>query len=329
MGLLATLGVLLLGACSSFATRSPGAQSTPAPTVIPVFSVDNSAGEGPNTLPTDSELFSLPASSTTPGVSAEQASATSTVTPSPSVEATGGSTQVTISRYARVTLTPAPGSTGVAPAQETAPEVTPTPNAQSGSEELQASEDLLEGTSQYRLEYIYEDGLSPGWTTFDSWDVKYSLSDTDFVYRGNEAIAVSPLQDFAGFFIHLERRSDREILREDVAGFSFWINSGESEPAPYQLAATIVGSNEYPYWVEDDQSVDIDYEDSFFSETRLSLLDFNRQLQPGTWYQVIIWLENLPFDPDYQYITGFYIKNDTGFKETFYLDDISLIYFDD
>ena len=43
---------------------------------------------------------------------------------------------------------------------------------------------------------------------------------------------------------------------------------------------------------------------------------------------MIVNLDNLTYDPDYKYVTGFYIKNDAGFLQTVYIDDVNLLMID-
>ncbi|MCJ7701081.1 MAG: hypothetical protein MUO62_05825 [Anaerolineales bacterium] len=46
---------------------------------------------------------------------------------------------------------------------------------------------------------------------------------------------------------------------------------------------------------------------------------------PYTWAEVIIWLEDLVYDPYYDYVVGFYLKNDESYLQTFYIDDVRLV----
>jgi hypothetical protein len=62
-----------------------------------------------------------------------------------------------------------------------------------------------------------------------------------------------------------------------------------------------------------------------FSETRLYYLDINRTIPPDTWVLIEMWLDELAYEPDYEYVTGFYIKNNEGFAQTYYVDDVQLI----
>ena len=65
--------------------------------------------------------------------------------------------------------------------------------------------------------------------------------------------------------------------------------------------------------------------DSSFSETRLYFLDIKHTIPPDTWVEVVVWLDQLIYDPPYKYVTGVYIKNDQGFFNTFYVDHVSLL----
>ena len=63
----------------------------------------------------------------------------------------------------------------------------------------------------------------------------------------------------------------------------------------------------------------------FFSESRLDELGLMRPLPPNTWVELDINLDSLIYDPDYKYVTAFYIKTDIGFRQTVYIDNISMI----
>jgi hypothetical protein len=39
----------------------------------------------------------------------------------------------------------------------------------------------------------------------------------------------------------------------------------------------------------------------------------------------VVWLDDLEFDPPYRYVTGFYLKNDIGFRNTYYVDQVALL----
>ena len=122
----------------------------------------------------------------------------------------------------------------------------------------------------------------------------------------------------------VRQNADAVYYQDQVFGINFWLNSGDQVLLPDDLAITILGSNDYPYYVEDDQSAYIEGEFPF-SETRLYFLGFNSSIPPDTWVEVMIVPDELIYDPVYTYITGFYLKNDEGFYNTFYIDDIRII----
>ena len=51
-------------------------------------------------------------------------------------------------------------------------------------------------------------------------------------------------------------------------------------------------------------------------------LGLNDAVPAHTWVQVSFYLNKLIYDPIYKYFTGFYIKNDAGFRGTVYIDDV-------
>jgi hypothetical protein len=316
--LLNVLLVTYLGACSRLILAPAIDQPGPAPTVFAGFSSAGQDGDGVGlslTTPEAADLFSSTTTDDATGLLSMQVSSTPT-----SVEQSVSTEIVNVDHS-----TPSPTLTEP-PAQGNATERTPIPTLSPETQTLQPEDDLLSSHSQYWHKYIYVDAFLPGWKAYDSWNTYYSLGEQSNVHRGRYSIQVKPVHDYGGMFINVGEWKDQEpLLRKDVAGVSFWINPGNRPLDPDDLAVTVIGSNRYPYWVKGDESVEIDYDERFFSETRLSLLGFNHELGENTWYQVIVWLDDLPFDPEYEYLTGFYIKNDAGFNNTYYLDDVSLI----
>ena len=106
----------------------------------------------------------------------------------------------------------------------------------------------------------------------------------------------------------------------------FWLHSDQDGLALSDLAVTVLGSNAQPTFDPQDHSVRVDADKGpFFSETRLYYLGFNHAISPDAWVLVEVWLDELPYDPDYVYLTGIYIKNDRDYRGRFYIDDVQLI----
>ncbi len=180
---------------------------------------------------------------------------------------------------------------------------------------------------QFTLATVYTDALAAGWSATESWGVRLNLQDTSYVYDGEFAVAVTPEEDYGSLFFTVAPGSPSVYLYDRTLGVSFWLNAGPGDEPLYldQLAVTVVGSNAYTYWREEDDSVEIEEGESFFSETRLYYLGLNRALPAETWVEVMVWLDDLPFDPDYTYVTGLYVKSDVGFRQTFYVDEVALV----
>lgn len=204
----------------------------------------------------------------------------------------------------------------------TTPPRTPDP----GAAGLPASTATLPRGQEARIVewVIYDEILASDWYTDASWDVQVDLADPSHVYSGTVAMAVTPLQDYGAILLALKPDAQTSFPVTDVFGVSLWINGGEDILTPDDLAVTVVGSNDYTYWVRDDASVKID-DQTFFSESRLYYLGITRSLEPDTWAEAIVRLDQLPYDPNYRYVTGVYIKNDQGFRRTFYVDRIVLL----
>jgi hypothetical protein len=176
---------------------------------------------------------------------------------------------------------------------------------------------------------LYDDALNADWSAERSSKVKFDVASTTFVHSGKNAIMVAPTADFGQFFLTVRKGAQKIYPRDRILGISFWLNGGANSIATSDLAVTVTGSNQYTYWVADDTSVKVDTpvtaETPLFSETRLYYLHINRTIPPNTWAEVILWLDDLMFDPNYSYITGMYIKNDKDILTPYYVDDVQLL----
>jgi hypothetical protein len=174
---------------------------------------------------------------------------------------------------------------------------------------------------------IYNEELNINWALNESWGVDFDPVDPSTVYTGTVAISVIPNEDFPALFFTVREDSDLDYFRDDVLGITFRLNSGSEILALEDMAVSVVGSNENFFWLEGDESVEaVPGTESTFSETRLNFLGISRAIPPETWVEVTVWLDDLEFDPVYTYITGFYIKTGDGYRDTYYIDNVALIY---
>ncbi|MBK8988837.1 MAG: LysM peptidoglycan-binding domain-containing protein [Chloroflexi bacterium] len=171
---------------------------------------------------------------------------------------------------------------------------------------------------------IYDDALNEDWVVQDNPDAEVDLASTTQVHAGRKAIAFTPLVDFTTLFFTIEPEAERSFPYEETVGFSFWLNGGDDYIEFNELAVTVTSSNDFAYWRPDDTSVQFP-EGEYFSETRLYFLGINGSIPPNTWVQIYVWIDNLIYDPVANYVTGFYIKNDEGFYNTIYIDDLEII----
>ena len=171
---------------------------------------------------------------------------------------------------------------------------------------------------------IYADDLDANWQIFEPSGMEYDLQATEQVYSGQYAIEAVPKGDFSTLLFAVRPDAQESYPRNQVLAVSFQLYSGEDFIKTDALAVTILGSNSFPYYVKNDNSVLNNY-DPVFSETRLYYLGINRDIPPDTWVEVTVWLDDLLYDPIYRYVTGFYIKNDADFRQPFRVDDVRLI----
>ncbi len=171
---------------------------------------------------------------------------------------------------------------------------------------------------------IFDDKFNVNWEMLASQRMAVDPENTDFTYAGSKSIAITPGEDFGTVYFVVQPSSKEIYSRDRVLGFHFMLNSGNDIIEPQNLAVTVIGSNQYNYFATGDNSV-TNAVDPIFPETRLYFLGINQAIPPHTWVDITVWLDNLVYDPIYKNVTGFYIKNDEGFRNTFYMDDIQII----
>ncbi len=328
----ALLALALFG-CAAAPPNSDGAASdtdasnaTEAeadPTVVPIFEVERTPVAQP-----DASGALTPEPTVAAVFSAERA------TPVPNVSLTAAATDATLLDE-QSTIS----STATLEGEEGAP----------------AEATLRSNSDDYAERLIYDDVIDDNWTLDNSFLIRFDPLNTahwfepliETTVSGNRAgsadeasagtpltvgavaIEVRPEENYGALFFTVRPDATERYPLDEVLGFSFWLNSGPQVLDTADLAVTVLGSNELPYWEAGDDSVFGELSNvpdaETFSETRLYFLDINRSIPPDTWTRVFLWLDELEFEPNYEYVTGFYIKNNEGFLGTFYIDQLSLL----
>ena len=171
---------------------------------------------------------------------------------------------------------------------------------------------------------IFADEMNSDWEILENPKSTVNLANDLYVFEGEKSIAFTPEADFTSLFFAVREDAETFFRAENVIGVSFWLNGGDDLIALDELAVSVIGSNKYPYWNPDDTSVKFPQGETF-SETRLYYLGLNRSIPPDTWVEVYLPLDILIYDPVYNNVVGFYLKNDEGFRNTIYLDNVRLI----
>ncbi len=176
---------------------------------------------------------------------------------------------------------------------------------------------------------IYTDKLSPGWSLKSSVDMTYNERSTTFVYTGTAAVLAQPAKPWSQLIFGVTKDSQQLYRRDRILGVRFRVSSSTAVIPTDGLVVTVYGSKLYPYYVPDDRSATrpegrVTTDDPLFPETRLYFLDVNRDIEPGEWVEIVVWLDQ-HFTPDYTYVTALSIKNDEKFLQPFSVDDVSLI----
>jgi hypothetical protein len=171
---------------------------------------------------------------------------------------------------------------------------------------------------------IYQDALSAGWTISNSQGMSIDLANTAIVMSGTRAISFTPQVDYGMLYFTLEPNALLTLPYDKVVGISLRINGGDNDIGPSDLSLSLHGSNAYTYWTSNDSSVQLS-DQVQFSETRLYDLEITRAVPQNTWVEVIVYPAKLLYDPTYKYLTGFYLKNDKGIRQTLYIDNVTLL----
>lgn len=172
---------------------------------------------------------------------------------------------------------------------------------------------------------VYDDALAPGWVIENSLSTFVEEQNTEFVFEGTSALKVVPrVEGSASFYVTLDQTAAEVVRKEELLKLSFYLNPGPDIILQDDLAVTLQGSNEIPFWSSEDQSVSSGGLINPFSETVLGFLGINRSIPPDTWVLIELYPEDREFDPEYLFFTGFYIKNSLGFVQPYYIDRIEL-----
>lgn len=210
-----------------------------------------------------------------------------------------------------------------------------------------SQERLARANERLLVANIYSDKVEGDWALSGSPNSDWVEQDSSQPHLGDYALAAKLSRPGDSLLFHVAENAQGQYHRDHVYGFGFWLYSGAGEIAPDDLSIIVAGSNVYPYWRADDDSLD-GQEVLTFSGRRLYGLDFTRPLPPNTWIQVEIILDELFYDPlylteattttttdatqsefiidpNYEYVTGFYIEAVGGMSQTIYIDDVQIL----
>ncbi len=176
---------------------------------------------------------------------------------------------------------------------------------------------------------IYDDSLASEWELISEDGMVADLASTVKVHSGNRSIALVPGPRESSVTFALKTPPADGYRRDQVVGIEFWVSGGSSPLSNRALAVAMRGSNRYRHWEANDNSVRhqgrVEGNYPLFSETRLEFLKVNQAIPAGEWANVHLILDELLYDPEYIYVTGFQIRNDVSLRTTVYIDDIRLI----
>lgn len=228
----------------------------------------------------------------------------------------------TVVPMAATSLTPERVATTAAttlPTRVAGAAATPTPSSGTAVEEENPFDEVL----------VYDDALASGWNLRFSDGVNVNITSTGAAYDGLYSVQAIPIKPYGDLIFGVVRDAPRTYLREDVLGVRFRVSGGDVILPNDSLIVTVYGSKEFSHYVDGDISATfpegrIVGEEPLFPETRLYFLDVNRDILPGEWAEVVVWLDE-HFTPDYTYVTGIRIRNDENYLDPYYVDDVALI----
>jgi hypothetical protein len=176
---------------------------------------------------------------------------------------------------------------------------------------------------------VYTDRLSEQWSLDNSYQMAIDLRNRRTVDSGEYALEAKPSFGTGTLYFTLKPGAGKAIERDKVQALRFRLSGGDNIIDNDSIAVAIVGSNTQPYWRENDTSVQVDGRTTdggpVFSETRLVFLGVKKSIPAGEWVDVEVWLDELLYDPDYTYVTGFYLKTDRQEVPVLYIDYVSLL----
>ncbi len=200
----------------------------------------------------------------------------------------------------------------------TRPPTTPTAAASAERDDL----------SRFQVVPVYRDTLSPGWSVENSALLaSLTLTETRVVALGRSAIAVTPSESTGTLFFTITPDSGITLRRDRTAALRLRLSGGDTPIANDAMTIAIVGSNRVPHWEANDDSVSLEgrvtnSDEPLFPETRLYFLGLNRAILPGEWAEIYVWLDDLIYEPEYAYVTGFYLKTSSDLTPQYYVDQI-------
>ncbi|MGB1251181.1 MAG: hypothetical protein ACPG8W_11240 [Candidatus Promineifilaceae bacterium] len=193
------------------------------------------------------------------------------------------------------------------------------------------------GLETYEL--VYEDELSANWEIVTN--AQYEVIHGRNPYSGNASIIFTPTLGARTFMFTVKESADRTYRQDEIFGITFQVSSINNHIGIDDMAMTVIGSNEIPYWKLDDFSVEnvgipnenwVGREDrisnwyaTIYPETLFAFLEVDRAIAPKTWTPVNNWLSARLLAPPYEYVTGFYVKTGNLFQGTVQIDDIRII----
>jgi hypothetical protein len=214
-----------------------------------------------------------------------------------------------------------PGIPTPIPALEMIGTITPVDNSDATTVERDVLADNIQEVP------VYSSRLNPGWSTDSSWGMRREIQSARITNSDITALEAVPGEPYSGLFFTVTKNSAKTYFRDQILGVRFRVSGGPNYLSPNSIQMDVIGSSQYKYWSEDDQTITSMHGtgtkplDAGISLGRLGL---KRDVEPNTWVEMDFWLDDYDA-PKYTYVTGVAFMNDSSFLKNFYIDKVSLL----
>ncbi len=177
---------------------------------------------------------------------------------------------------------------------------------QSGSAPISAPTPEVTDTPDWLFKLpIYEDNLSGAWSTQSSVDVELDREGLDFVYAGNNALAVYPESPNNMAMISVNSNAEIAYPLNRLEGFELWLNPGHYNLLPADFIIGILGS------------------EGARLEIPLAQLATENELPASQWVHIKLVFSQMALTLPDPALAGIYLRHNNA--QPYFIDNFSLL----